>query len=222
MPLTTLVNPYLQATFFLNYDDPTVAAFAETHTSGGNTPTEKAVALYYAVRDGFWYNPYDLNFNKTGLQASNLVQRKHGYCVEKAVLLATCARAVGIPSRLSFYNVKNHLATEKLEQVLGTNVLVFHGAAELYLNDKWLKLTPAFNATLCEKLQVLPLDFDGTNDAIFQEYDRAGNQFMAYLHDYGNFDDLPYDLFMHELRTHYPNLLDNKNFETGDRHYILA
>lgn len=213
------MHEYLKPTEFLNFDDETVREYAETHTIGAATEKEKAVALYTAVRDGFQYNPYVLDLRKEGLQASDLLKRNRGYCVEKAVLLAASARAVGVPSRLSFYIVRNHIATEKLERVLETNYLVFHGAAELFLDGKWLKTTPAFNKRLCDYLKVEPLEFDGTTDSIFQEYDKAGNVFMTYLHEYGAFADLPYDLYLSELRKHYPHVFENEKYTRGDLIY---
>ena len=185
------MEEYLQPTEFLNFDAPIVQEFAEKHSFEAKTETEKAIKLYYAVRDGFQYNPYLLDLSREGLTASNLAARNRGYCVEKAVLLAASARAVGVPSRLSFYIVRNHLATEKLEKALKQNYLVFHGAAEMFLEGNWLKTTPAFNLNLCKYLGVEPLEFDGKSDSIFQAYDKKGNVFMSYLHDYGAFADLP-------------------------------
>jgi transglutaminase-like putative cysteine protease len=209
---------YLQPTEFLNFDDKTVCDFAEQHAVG-NSEIEKAISLYLAVRDGFQYNPYILDLRKSGLQASDLLKRNHGYCVEKAVLLSASARAVGIPSRLSFYIVKNHIATEKLEKALKKDYLVFHGASELFLEGKWVKATPAFNQNLCKYLGVEPLEFDGKTDSIFQEYDKKGNVFMSYLHDYGSFADLPYDLYLDELQKHYPHIFENEKYTEGDPVY---
>ncbi len=213
------MQEFLQPTEFLNFDEPNVREFAKNNTVGAKTGTEKAIKLYYAVRDGFQYNPYLLDLRREGLTASNLLTRNRGYCVEKAVLLAASARAVGVPSRLSFYIVRNHIATEKLEQALKKNYLVFHGAAELFLEGKWLKTTPAFNQSLCKYLGVEPLEFDGTQDSIFQEYDKKGNVFMTYLHEYGAFADLPYDLYLQELKQHYPHIFDNEKYTDGDLIY---
>jgi transglutaminase-like putative cysteine protease len=213
------MQQYLQPTEFLNFDDKTVQDFAEKHTVGATDEIEKAVKLYLAVRDGFQYNPYILDLRKSGLQASDLLTRNRGYCVEKAVLLSACARAVGIPSRLSFYIVKNHIATEKLEKALKKDYLVFHGASEMFLDGNWVKATPAFNKTLCKYLGVEPLEFDGKTDSIFQEYDKKGNVFMSYLRDYGAFDDLPYDLYLQELQAHYPHIFENEKYTSGDLVY---
>jgi len=210
---------YLIPTEFLDSDSDGVRQFAERHTAGAVTDKEKAVRLYYAVRDGFQYDPYVLDLRREAMRASSLVRKKRGYCVEKAVLLAASARASGIPSRLSFYNVRNHIATERLAKVLEKDYLVFHGAAEMYLDGKWIKATPAFNKRLCDFLGVEPIEFDGTSDAIFQEYDREGNVYMEYLHDYGAFDDMPYQMFLDELDRHYPHITNNPRFVTDELIY---
>jgi transglutaminase-like putative cysteine protease len=210
---------YLRPTEFLDYDHPAVKHFADSHTRQAVCPVDKAVLLYYAVRDGFLYDPYRLDLRREGLRASTLTSRRSGYCIEKAILLAASARAVDIPSRLGFYIVRNHIATEKLERVLGKNYLVFHGAAELYLQNQWIKTTPAFNASLCQRLGVDPLEFNGNEDCIFQEYDKNGDMFMTYLHDYGTFTDMPYDLYLSELKLHYPEAMDNSQYLTAQLVY---
>ena len=213
------MQEYLEPTEFLDSDNEAVREFARRHTEGLNDDRERAVALYYAVRDGFQYDPYVLDLRRQGLKASTLLGRTSGYCVEKAVLLAASARVVGIPSRLSFYNVRNHIATERLAKALEKDYLVFHGAAEMYLEGAWIKATPAFNRRLCDFLGVDPIEFDGRSDAIFQEYDRTGNVFMEYLHDYGAFPDLPYEMYLDELDKHYPHLTNNPRFVTEELVY---
>jgi transglutaminase-like putative cysteine protease len=203
---------YLQPAKFVNSDSEGVIQFTNKIIGNTTDPIEKAVKIYYAVRDGFQYNPYDLDLSPEAMKASSLLERNYGYCVEKACLLAACARVAGIPSRLGFAKVRNHIATEKLEEVLKTNVLVFHGFTELFLEGKWVKATPAFNKTLCEKLKVESLEFDGKEDSIFQSYNQEGSLFMEYLHDYGRFEDVPYDLFISELIKHYPHLFEEKKW----------
>ncbi|MES2398232.1 MAG: transglutaminase-like domain-containing protein [Bacteroidota bacterium] len=203
---------YLQPAEYINSDSEEVIQFTNKIIGSTTDPIEKAVKIYYAVRDGFQYNPYDLDLSPEALKASSLLKRNYGYCVEKACLLAACARVAGIPSRLGFAKVRNHIATEKLEEILKTNVLVFHGFTELFLEGKWVKATPAFNKTLCERLKVESLEFDGREDSVFQSYNQEGSQFMEYLHDYGNFDDVPYELFISELVKHYPHLFEEKKW----------
>jgi hypothetical protein len=214
-----MMEQYLEPTEFLDSDHDAVREFATRHTEGLTGDRERAIALYYAVRDGFQYDPYVLDLRKPSMRASVLLTKTRGYCVEKAVLLAAAARAVNIPSRLSFYIVKNHIATERLQKALEKDYLVFHGAAEMYLEGNWVKATPAFNRRLCDFLGVEPIEFDGQSDAIFQEYDREGNVFMEYLHDYGAFADVPYQMFLDELDKHYPHLTNNPRFVTEELVY---
>ncbi|MBK6266128.1 transglutaminase domain-containing protein [Marivirga sp. S37H4] len=197
---------YLKPAEFIDSDHPAIQKFVSEQTDHLNTVNEKIEALYYAVRDGFRYDPYRLDFSKEAMKASNLVSRNYGYCVEKSCLFTATARAIGVPARMGFANVRNHIGTAKLEEVLQTNVLVFHGYAEIYLNGHWLKTTPVFNKELCTLLHVAPLEFNGKEHAIFQQFDKKGGQFMEYLHDYGHFPDIPYDYFMSELVKYYPHL----------------
>ncbi len=200
---------YLNSGKYTDSVSPTVIEFAQKNSADTRGEIAKSVALYYAVRDGFQYNPYKIDLRPEAMTASHLLTRNHGYCIEKANLLAAAARALGIPSRLGFANVRNHIGVEKLVEVLKTDVLVFHGYAELYLEGKWVKATPAFNKELCEKLNVAPLEFNGREDSLFQQYDHAGNQYMEYLHDYGTFADVPRELFIRELKKYYPHLFEN-------------
>lgn len=193
----------LAPTAFLDFDHPDVAAFVREHTAGLQERSERITALYLAVRDSFRYDPYRIDFRPEGLRASNLVRRNHGYCVEKAVLLAACFRAIGIPARLFFGDVKNHIGVDRFTRIVGTERLIFHGATEMWTGHAWVKATPAFNRELCAMLNVPPLEFDGTADSMFQAYDRAGGQFMEYLHEYGSFDDMPYDQFILAVESGY-------------------
>jgi hypothetical protein len=210
------MEEYLKPTEFLDHDRPEVIEFARRHSGPHDSVREKAAALYRGVRDSFHYDPYLLDLRRSGLRASTLLGKSRGYCVEKAVLLAACARAVGIPSRLSFYIVRNHIATDRLEKLLKRDYLVFHGAAEMFIDGRWLKATPAFNRQLCEFLGVEPLVFDGTRDSIFQEYDGYGGKFMEYLHEYGAFPDLPYEFYLAELSKHYGHVFDGGAYTEGD------
>jgi len=210
------LEQYLSPGKFIDSDHLRVIEFAHQNTSHSQDEVKKSVALYQSVRDGFRYDPYHIDLTEEGMKASNLLTRISGYCVEKANLLAAAARVVGIPSRLGFANVRNHIGTDKFAEILKTDILVFHGYTELFLLGKWVKATPAFNRELCHKLQVAPLEFDGLSHSIFQEYNHAGHQYMEYLKDYGQFNDLPRDLFIEELRKHYGHLfIDNRLGEKG-------
>ncbi len=203
---------YLTQAYYIDSDSPDVIAFAKKNTEGATTDIEKAVKLYYAVRDGFLYDPYHVDLRAEAMKGSATLKRGSGYCGEKATLLAAAARVVGIPSRLGFANVKNHLSAQKLLDLLRSDVFVFHGFTELFINGKWVKATPAFNKSLCDKFGVAPLEFDGINDSIFHEFE-GGKKFMEYLHDFGSFADVPRDLFIKSLQENYPHLFDANDEE---------
>ena len=200
------MEDYLKETNTLNFSDARIQSFVEEHVLTADSMTDKAVKLFNAVRDKFLYNPYYINTNKSDSQASMVIDRGFGHCIDKASLLIACYRAVGLPARIGLAKVKNHIATERLEEYLGSNVLTPHGYVEVLLNGNWWKVTPAFNKTLCEKLGVDTLDFNGENHCLFQEFNHAGDEFMEYLEDYGTFPDIPWDFIIQNMKEHYPKL----------------
>ncbi len=201
-----VLQVYLQPTYFLDADHAAVRAFAEDTTEAAADALTRAVRLYYAVRDGLLYDPYSADASREGSRASAVLAAGRGYCVAKATVLAAAARAVGIPSRLGFADVRNHLATERLRRMMGTDIFYYHGFTELYLNDKWVKATPAFNIELCRKFGVLPLEFDGLSDSIFHPFDTQNRRHMEYINDRGHRADLPYEELHEALRRYYPHM----------------
>ena len=198
---------YLRPTWYIDSDDPTVIDFAGDNTRNLTSDVAKAVALYDAVRDGIRYDPYKIDLRPNGMRASAVLSRGFGFCVAKATLLAAAARVEGIPSRLGFADVKNHLATQRMLQMMQTEVFTYHGYTELFLGDKWIKATPAFNSSLCERFDVEPLAFDGLHDSMFQQFDNKGNRYMEYIRDHGQFADLPLGQMRAAFEEHYPSLM---------------
>lgn len=202
------MEEYLKSTYIIDSEHHKIVNTATDLARWANDDVEIAVKSYLFVRDNFWYNPYHLDLRPDGMRASTVLQRSSGYCVEKSILLAALLRANRIPSRLGFANVRNHIGTQQIEEKLGSDVLVFHGYTEIFLNQKWVKATPAFNKELCYKLNVEPLEFNGLEDSIFQPYNSESQLFMEYLHDYGTFSDMPFDLFLNTLKQYYWKVFD--------------
>ncbi|WP_300458091.1 transglutaminase-like domain-containing protein [Desulfobacula sp.] len=198
------MEKYLTPTDYIDSDHPAVIAFARQNCESAEPQIEKAVHLYYAVRDGIRYNPYSLDPSKAAMKASAILNKGNGYCVAKAVVLAACARSQQIPARLGFADVKNHLNTKRLKKLMGTDIFVYHGYTELFLNNTWVKATPAFNLELCQNFNVRPLEFDGTKDSIFHPFDKSGNLHMEYVKEHGTFSDLPWDRILAESMACYP------------------
>lgn len=180
----------LQPTALIDSDHPAVKAFAQEQGKGG-TDQQRAVALFYAVRDHIRYDPYRIDLSPQGMRASTALATGYGWCVTKATLLAALCRAAGIAARLGFADVRNHLSTERMRQAMKTDIFAWHGYTDIWLDGAWRKATPAFNLALCEKFGLLPLEFDGCNDSIYHPFDRAGQRHMEYVRQRGNFDDVP-------------------------------
>lgn len=199
---------YLQANEQFDFNSPEIRSFLQDFDTNLNEK-ELAIKLYTKVRDAFLYDPYHLNLRPEALVASKIVSKKRAWCVEKSILLATCARFFKIPSRLGFAIVTNHIGVDKLTFYLQKEEIVFHGYVELFVEGKWVKCTPAFDQRICRISNVSPLDWDGENDSMFQEFE--GNQrFMEYKHFYGTFDSVPIELMNAEMKKHYPHLFEKE------------
>lgn len=200
---------YLQATFFIDSDNPIVKDFAQNCCTSTADPRTRAVELYYAVRDTIKYDPYDLQRKRSALRASTIARKQSGYCVAKAVLLTAVARQQNIPARLGLADVTNHLSSARLRRIMGSDIFIYHGYSELLLDGKWVKATPAFNLSLCRRLNVKPLEFDGRVDSIFHEYDNLGQKHMEYIKDHGHFADLPFERIFDAYEQQYPGILEH-------------
>ena len=198
------MSEFLEPGPIVDSDHPEIAAFAERVAGGITRPRDAAVKLYYAVRDGIRYDPYDVSIDADGLRASNVLRAGRGWCTSKAVVLAACCRARGIPARLGFADVRNHLSTARMRAAMNTDVFFWHGYTSIWLDDRWIKATPAFNVELCQKFRLLALEFDGSEDSIYHPFDVEGRRHMEYLAYRGEFADVPLDAMLCSFRELYP------------------
>ena len=188
------LRPYLEPTDIIDSDNEAIVDYAmEAIKDAGGDPIKKAVKIYYAVRDPIWYNPYLPFYRAEHFRASNVLKNGRAFCVGKASLLCALGRACEIPSRVGFADVRNHLATKQLLEFLGSDLFAYHGFVEFYLDNKWVKATPAFNLELCKRHKVIPLEFNGREDSIFHPYNAEKKQFMEYVAFHGTYADIPVD-----------------------------
>ncbi len=200
-------DPTLAATRFIDADHPAVVAFAAAHAGDGDDRS-RAIHLHLAVRDGIRYDVLGFSDDPATLSASSCLAAGYGYCVPKAITLAAVARAAGIPSRLGFADVRNHILPPRLRHRMETDVFHWHAFTELAIEGRWVKATPAFDRGLCAKAGVRPLDFDGRSDSIFHDFTPDGRRHMEYVTMHGSFDDLPAETFLGVMRRTYPRLLE--------------
>jgi transglutaminase-like putative cysteine protease len=200
------MREYLQPGPTVDSDHPEIVAFARRVAGGAAEPRDAAVKLYYAVRDGLRYDPYDVTLTREGILASNVLRAGRGWCVPKAVVLTACCRALGIPARLGFADVRNHLSTARMRASMRSDVFYWHGYSSVWLDGRWRKATPAFNVELCQKFRLLPLEFDGHEDSIYHPFDAEGRRHMEYLAYRGEFADVPLEAMLETFRGSYPKL----------------
>jgi non-ribosomal peptide synthetase component E (peptide arylation enzyme) len=62
---------------------------------------------------------------------------------------------------------------------------------------------------------VSPTEFDGTSDALYQEYNARGERHMQYLSDHGCWSDLPLTKVLEDFARHYPGNLFTTRRETS-------
>lgn len=205
---------YTSATYFFDFDVPEVHKFAIDAIGCTQDIQTKATRLFYAVRDSIRYDPYSISMDRETYKASSLIQAGQGFCLPKANLLVAAARSVNIPSCIGLSDVKNHLCTPRLRQLMGGKELfLHHGYAVLYISDQWVKAAPAFNMELCEKFAVTPTEFDGKGDALIQQFDAHNQLHMEYGRHHGIWSDFPYERVSKDFKKYYPSSL----YDEGSR-----
>ncbi len=205
-----MIDPqFLQSADFIDSAAENIRAFAAETVQPAQSPLDKAIALYYRVRDEIRYIPY-LDYGDPEMyRASGVLRNGFGFCISKGALLAACGRTQGIPSRIGFADVTNHLNTPRLRAMNGGGLMRWHAFTEFFLEGKWVKATPAFNLELCTRFRVKPLEFNGREDSIFHPFDADQRQHMEYVHERGSFADVPFAAITATYRQYSPNLLAN-------------
>ena len=194
------MKDYLEPNQYFDFDHPLVEKYAKKWGEGATDQLDLVQRLYLGVRDEVQYNPYVFSFAPETFKASHALKSMKSYCIPKAALLGAVARYWKIPSRIGLADVKNHISSQKLVDWLKSDVFAWHGFTQLYLDNKWVIATPAFNKELCEMVGVEPLEFTGKEDSMFQEYTADGKKHMEYLKYHGYFTDVPVDLIINGFK----------------------
>ncbi|MBE0480113.1 MAG: transglutaminase domain-containing protein [Dehalococcoidia bacterium] len=191
------MDRYLKSTEIIDFDTPSVRKKAEEVTKGLPNDREKAVALYYFVRDGIRHNAYAELYDISRYKASSVLEAGNGICQQKSVLLTALARAAGIPARLGYVDVNDFQLSETFKKMIGgVNVFPFHGFAELYVEGKWVHASPAYDINTCRRKRFVPVEFDGVNDAVDSRYNQDGEPHIEHLRYHGPYEDFPWEEIM--------------------------
>jgi transglutaminase-like putative cysteine protease len=204
IPMATPKNSgmeiYLRPTHTIDSDTESIAAAAQRITKGCTDDADKAVALFYFVRDEIHYNVFMISVFEEDFKASRVLAWGKGYCVQKAVLLTALGRAAGIPSRMAFAKITNHRLPPHVYEKLGVNTFPRHGYNQFHLNGRWVSAAATFDKRLCEKNGLPAVEFHGKDDAILPEKDLQGGPYIEYLEKFPPRDDLPFDWIVERLR----------------------
>ncbi|MBY9004280.1 MAG: transglutaminase domain-containing protein [Candidatus Lokiarchaeota archaeon] len=198
------MEKYLSPTYFIDSDSDLVSQTANNVIQDAIDQKEKAIKLFYWTRDKIKYDAYSLSSSRRRYRASKIIQEGKGWCVQKAVLLTALARSINLPARLHFADIRNHQTPDKLKEIMGTDIFLYHGYTELYLHDKWVKVTPTFNKELCDKFGYKKVEFDGIHDAILPSTTLNGEKYIEYLNDRGTNQELPLKEINRTFSEYYP------------------
>jgi len=187
---------YLQASPQIDCDHPAIVEICQRLTRDCSTAGDKAVKLFYYVRDECHYNMYATTGEREAYRSSVILKSGQGWCLQKAILLASLGRAAGIPSRLILVSIRNHKSPPEAVELMGTNVFFPHAYNHFFLNNKWVKAAATFDREICQRIQVPTVEFDGVQDAILPGSDLNGQPYIEYLDEYGSFAEIPWDMIV--------------------------
>ena len=200
------MEKFLQPTLYIDCDAEPVKEKSRALVQGIPASRDKAIRIFYAVRDGIKYTIYGKRSQPEHFRASSVLSAGEGYCVQKAILLVALARAASIPARLRLAAIRSHLVPKELLKKRGTDLFPFHGYADLHVDGVWVKATPTFDIGSCTEGGLRPVDFDGQHDALLPSTTLDGRAHIEYVEDRGFFEDVPFDAIMKaSLRHKYTN-----------------
>jgi transglutaminase-like putative cysteine protease len=209
------IAQFLAPGVFIDSDSPQITAFATQAVADTSNSRAAILRLYATVRDTITYDPY-VNFaDPANYRASGVLAARRGFCIGKSALLAASARVIGVPARVGYADVRNHLTSRRLYEMTKSDIFLWHSYTELYLSERWIKATPVFDRALCDRVGLKPLEFDGKTDSLFQPFDQAGRRHMEYLKDRGPFADVPFDSIIADFLKTYPGLMSGNGL-AGD------
>ncbi len=183
----------LEATDVIESTHPRVQALTRHLIADAADPADRVARLFTHVRDEIRYFPFSRFDLREAYRATATLDRGVGYCVQKAVVLVTLARAAGFPAALHGVNIRNQRAAPHIVELMGSDQFAFHAYAKVWLDGRWVGLTPAFDRLTSERHGFPLVTFDGHADALFAPTDDQGRPFVTYVKHHGDFTDLDLD-----------------------------
>ena len=75
------------------------------------------------------------------IRASSVLTAGRGFCIGKLALLAATARVIGVPARVGYTDVRNHMSSRRLRERTKTDVFLWHSYTDLCIDGRWFKAT---------------------------------------------------------------------------------
>jgi hypothetical protein len=184
-------------------EHPEIQKLARSLAKGSKNDVEAARRLFEYVRDTVRYSVGVPVASLEDYLALNTLARGKGFCVQKSALLCALARALGIPSRLGFADIRNEKLHGRLMKMIPDKIIYHHCFAEWFVGGRWLKATTSFDRALTERHGWRLVEFDPLGDALLPATDLKGRPHVSYLAYHGWRMGVPLDEFCAETDQHY-------------------
>jgi hypothetical protein len=169
---TDTKHEYLIATRLCDCDNPWIREKAEEIVVGASNPEEKALEIFYYVRDKIRFS---LAYSQS--KASHTLKRGYGECGNKTNVQITLLRAAKIPARFRWTQVKTEVLQHLIADFVYKNMppVASHFWCECYLDEKWVSCELLLDKILYDgmlmeglitKDQIPTIDWDGKTDLI--------------------------------------------------------
>ncbi len=127
------LEPYLEASPYMNYHDPQIQTIIKLLLEKNTSESERVKSAFEFVRDHIGHS-YDMNGREVTRTASDVLEKKHGICYAKSHLLAAICRGMDIPAGISYQRITLYDKPE--------DGFCIHALNTVYLSelDKWIRL----------------------------------------------------------------------------------
>jgi transglutaminase-like putative cysteine protease len=166
------LQDYLVATKMCDCDNPWLRKKAEEIIEGASTPEDKALKIFYYVRDNIRFS---MAFSRS--KASQILRQGYGECLTKTNAHVALLRAAGIPTRVRWVMVQSKVLRGLVAAFLLRAIAseASHFWVECLLGGRWISCEafldePLYKGMLKQGLitseQIPTIDWDGEKDLV--------------------------------------------------------
>jgi len=171
------LSRFLKSTTVINSDSDIIKATAESLFNNANSDEEIVKRLFYFIRDEIRYI-FRLTDNPEDLKASFILQRKQGFCTQKAILFCAIARSINIPAGIAFFEIIDYFMNKS---AVNGRLIQYHGIASLYLHGRWILFDATLDKRLCEMNNRPVTEFSATKDCLMPPLAENRNKHIEYV-----------------------------------------